>query len=61
MVNSSVELAMHNKEIAMIVKNNRDTMEKVLTDAVRDGQYLGQISKKNEMGFIFYYSKAIPI
>jgi TetR/AcrR family transcriptional repressor of nem operon len=48
MVNSSIELAMHDQEIAKIVQNNGQTMEDVFTKAVRKGQDLGQISKKIE-------------
>ncbi|WP_316633602.1 TetR/AcrR family transcriptional regulator [uncultured Flavobacterium sp.] len=47
MVNSSVELAMHDEEIAKIVKNNSQVMEEVFTKAVQKGQDLGQISKAN--------------
>ncbi|MDW8851967.1 TetR/AcrR family transcriptional regulator [Flavobacterium sp. MMLR14_040] len=45
MVNSSVELAMHDEEIAKIVKNNSQTMEEVFTKAVQKGQVAGHISK----------------
>lgn len=48
MVNSSVELAMHDPEIAKIVQNNTKTMEDIFTNAVQKGQHLGQISKKTE-------------
>lgn len=48
MVNSSVELAMHDEEIAKIVKNNSKKMEEVFTNAVQKGQDLGQISKAND-------------
>lgn len=48
MVNSSVELAMHDEEIAKIVKSNSQKMEEVFTNAVQRGQDLGQISKSNE-------------
>lgn len=46
MVNSSVELAMHDKEIEKIVQNNGQIMEEVFTKAVQKGQDLGQISTK---------------
>ncbi|MDR6760414.1 TetR/AcrR family transcriptional repressor of nem operon [Flavobacterium sp. 2755] len=46
MVNSSVELAMHDEEIAKIVKNNSQTMEEVFTNAVKKGQEAGHISKQ---------------
>ncbi|WP_394773964.1 TetR/AcrR family transcriptional regulator [Flavobacterium sp.] len=45
MVNSSVELAMHDEEIAKIVKNNSQIMDEVFTKAVQKGQDSGQISK----------------
>ncbi|PIF30893.1 TetR family transcriptional regulator [Flavobacterium sp. 9] len=45
MVNSSVELAMHDEEIAKIVKNNSQIMEEVFTNAVKKGQDQGHISK----------------
>jgi TetR/AcrR family transcriptional repressor of nem operon len=48
MVNSSVELAMHDEEIAKIVKNNGQVMEEVFTKAVQKGQELKQISEKTE-------------
>jgi TetR/AcrR family transcriptional repressor of nem operon len=48
MTNSSVELAMHDEEIAKIVKNNSQTMEEVFTNAVKKGQELGQISKAQD-------------
>ncbi|GAA4155114.1 hypothetical protein GCM10022217_12900 [Chryseobacterium ginsenosidimutans] len=47
MVNSSIELAMHDPEIAKIVQNNDQTMEDVFTNAVQKGQDLGQIFGKN--------------
>lgn len=46
MVNSSVELAMHDEEIAKIVTNNSKAMEEVFTKAVQKGQDSGQISSK---------------
>jgi TetR/AcrR family transcriptional repressor of nem operon len=48
MVNSSVELAMHDEEIAKIVKNNSQTMEEVFTKAVHKGQAAGHISKDTD-------------
>lgn len=48
MVNSSVELALHDEEIAKIVKSNSHKMEEVFTNAVKKGQDLGQISKAND-------------
>ncbi|SNR33983.1 TetR/AcrR family transcriptional regulator [Flavobacterium sp. ov086] len=48
MVNSSVELAMHDEEIAKIVKNNSQIMEEVFTKAVQKGQDLGHISKTTD-------------
>ncbi|MBF4487254.1 TetR/AcrR family transcriptional regulator [Flavobacterium sp. CSZ] len=47
MVNSSVELAMHDEEIAKIVKNNSQIMEEVFTTAIQKGQDSGHISKAN--------------
>ena len=47
MVNSSVELAMHDEEIAKIVKNNSQVMEQVFTKTVQKGQDSGDISKAN--------------
>ncbi|MFB3388694.1 TetR/AcrR family transcriptional regulator [Flavobacterium sp. LAR06] len=48
MVNSSVELAMHNEEIANIVKSNSRKMEEVFTNAVKKGQEAGTISKQHK-------------
>lgn len=48
MVNSSVELAMHNEEIAKIVKSNSRKMEEVFTNAVKKGQEAGTISKQHK-------------
>jgi TetR/AcrR family transcriptional repressor of nem operon len=48
MVNSSVELAMHNEEIAKIVKSNSRKMEEVFTNAVKKGQEAGNISKQHK-------------
>lgn len=48
MVNSSVERAMHDAEIAKIVQDNTKTMEDIFTNAIRKGQDLGQISKKTD-------------
>jgi TetR/AcrR family transcriptional repressor of nem operon len=45
MVNSSVELAMHDPEIAKIVQDNSKIMEEIFTNAVQKGQSLGHISK----------------
>ncbi|WP_456313236.1 TetR/AcrR family transcriptional regulator [Pseudomonas shirazensis] len=46
MVNSSVELAMHDETISKIVKNNSQVMEEVFTKAVKKGQESGHISKQ---------------
>lgn len=35
MANSSVELAMHDAEIAKIVQDNGNSMEEIFTDAIR--------------------------
>lgn len=48
MVNSSVELAMHDEEIAKIVQNNGQVMEDIFTNAIQKGQDSGHISKKLE-------------
>lgn len=48
MVNSAVELAMHDADIAKIVNDNRKIMEEVFYMAVKKGQELGQISSKQE-------------
>jgi len=48
MVNSAVELAMHDTDIAKIVNDNRKIMEEVFYTAVKKGQELGQISSKQE-------------
>ncbi|MBF4517980.1 TetR/AcrR family transcriptional regulator [Flavobacterium sp. ANB] len=48
MVNSSVELAMHDEDISKIVKNNSHNMEEVFTKAVQKGQDAGQISKQQD-------------
>ncbi|WP_415327666.1 TetR/AcrR family transcriptional regulator [Chryseobacterium sp. MMS23-Vi53] len=45
MVNTSIELAMHDPEIAKIVQNNTRIMEDIFTKALQRGQDLGQISK----------------
>lgn len=47
-VNTTVELAMHDKEIAKIVNENRQNMEDVFYMAVKRGQELGQISTSND-------------
>ncbi|MBL0739240.1 TetR/AcrR family transcriptional regulator [Flavobacterium sp. GN10] len=48
MVNSSVELAMHDPEIAKIVHDNQKTVEDIFSQAIKKGQELGQISDKQE-------------
>ncbi|KAF2342673.1 TetR/AcrR family transcriptional regulator [Flavobacterium tistrianum] len=48
MVNSSVELAMHDPEIAKIVHDNQKTVEDIFCKAIKKGQELGQISDKQE-------------
>jgi len=45
MVNSSVELAMHDEDISKIVKSNSQEMEAVFTNALKKGQASGDISK----------------
>lgn len=48
MVNSAVELAMHDTEIAHIVGDNQKVMEEVFYKAVKKGQEAGQISTQLE-------------
>ncbi|MBS7254469.1 TetR/AcrR family transcriptional regulator [Flavobacterium branchiicola] len=48
MVNSAVELAMHDPEIGKIVHENQKIMEEVFYKAVKKGQESGQISTKQE-------------
>lgn len=48
MVNSSVELAMHDEEIAKIVSSNQKVMEEVFYTAVKKGQEAGHISNATE-------------
>ncbi|KFF04286.1 TetR/AcrR family transcriptional regulator [Flavobacterium reichenbachii] len=48
MVNSAVELAMHDAEIAYIVRDNQKVMEEVFYKAIKKGQESGQISDKQE-------------
>lgn len=45
MVNTSIELAMHDPEIAKIVQNNTKVMEEIFTKALQKGQDSGQVSK----------------
>jgi TetR/AcrR family transcriptional repressor of nem operon len=47
MVNSKMELAPHDEEIAAIVKENREALETAFTGAIKRGQEAGQISKDN--------------
>ncbi|TGD57379.1 TetR/AcrR family transcriptional regulator [Flavobacterium humi] len=46
-VNSMVELALHDKEIARLLDQNRQDMEIVFLEAVKKGQELGQITKEH--------------
>jgi TetR/AcrR family transcriptional repressor of nem operon len=48
MVNSSVELGIHDPEIAKIVQHNAKVMEGIFTDAVQKGQESGQIANKTD-------------
>lgn len=48
MVNSAVELAMHDPEIGKIVHDNQKAVEDVFYHAVKKGQEAGQISDKQE-------------
>lgn len=47
MVNSKVELAPHDEEVAAIVKENREALENAFTAAIKRGQEMGQLSKEN--------------
>jgi len=47
-VNTGIELAAHDKEIAEIVNQNKINVESVLKTAIRKGQKLGQISKAHK-------------
>ncbi|OYQ31866.1 TetR family transcriptional regulator [Flavobacterium cyanobacteriorum] len=47
MVNSSVEMAPHNPEIAEIVNGNRQDIEDALLQLIKKGQETGQFSKKH--------------
>jgi len=47
-VNSGIELAAHDKEIAEIVNQNKINVESVLKTAIKKGQKLGQISKAHK-------------
>ncbi len=48
MVNSKVELAIHDEEVAAIVKENREALENAFTGAIKRGQEKGQLSKDNQ-------------
>ncbi|QSW87890.1 MULTISPECIES: TetR/AcrR family transcriptional regulator [Flavobacterium] len=48
MVNSAVELAMHDSEIGKIVLDNQKTVEDIFYQAIKKGQESGQISNKME-------------
>lgn len=48
MVNSAVELAMHDPEIGKIVHDNQKVVEDIFYNAVKKGQESGQISDKQE-------------
>ncbi|PWV46935.1 TetR/AcrR family transcriptional regulator [Chitinophaga sp. S165] len=48
MVNSKVELALHDEEVAAIVKENREALENAFTNAIKRGQEKGQLSKDNQ-------------
>ena len=48
MVNSAVELAMHDPEIGKIVHDNQKAVEDIFCNAVKKGQESGQISKNQE-------------
>ncbi|MDQ6531624.1 TetR/AcrR family transcriptional regulator [Flavobacterium sp. LHD-85] len=48
MVNSAVELAMHDPEIAKIVHDNQKVVEDIFCNAVKKGQDLSQISDRQD-------------
>ncbi|RYJ40719.1 Transcriptional regulator, TetR family [Flavobacterium anhuiense] len=48
MVNSAVELAMHDPEIAKIVHDNQKVVEDIFCNAVKKGQESGQISDRQD-------------
>ncbi|MBC7846313.1 MAG: TetR/AcrR family transcriptional regulator [Flavobacterium sp.] len=48
MVNTTVELGIHDNDIADIVEKNRQSMEDIFLFTVQKGQDLGQISKSND-------------
>jgi len=48
MVNSAVELAMHDPEIGKIVDDNRKSVEDIFYQAIKKGQESGQISDKQQ-------------
>jgi TetR/AcrR family transcriptional repressor of nem operon len=47
-VNTSIELALHDKEIAKIVNKSRQLTEELFLSAIRRGQNQGEISKLND-------------
>jgi TetR/AcrR family transcriptional repressor of nem operon len=47
-VNTSIELALHDKEIAKIVNESRQLTEELFLSAIRRGQNQGEISKLND-------------
>ncbi|SHG39099.1 TetR/AcrR family transcriptional regulator [Flavobacterium johnsoniae] len=48
LLNSAIELAVHDNQIAEIVNNNRKMMERVFYNAVKKGQESGQISTQQD-------------
>lgn len=48
MVNSTVELALHDTEIGKVVNDNRQKMEEVFFLAIKRGQELNQISRSSD-------------
>lgn len=62
-VNTSIELAIHDKEIAKIVNENRKRTEALFLSAIKSGQDKGEISKLTEARLLgrFLYNNYIGI
>jgi TetR/AcrR family transcriptional repressor of nem operon len=48
MVNTTGELALHDKEVSDIVNSNRQDIEQVFAEAIKRGQEQGQIKKESD-------------
>lgn len=48
MVNTTVELAMHDQDIEKLVQRNQQRMESIFTEAVQKGQESGHISQQKD-------------